>query len=228
MIVVERRLRLLKRDAVLDLLEEQGVRIDDEFIRNCIVPKVIFTNPNLDLDPEVEARPDVISRRELEGYLGRQSQRGLAERMFSSIIDFCLESEAKRGVNQEKTSGMIPEADYRRIVACLAATSTWDRLECFGTRIVTGDVVSLKIGSQTFRRPELSEISRSLPIRLRWTRGWLWGLVKVLTGLGSLGEAFLGKTLIPIDTADTVMFHLVGEREATLIRLMELDQIVLG
>src|SRR5256714_12897682 len=73
----------LKRDAVVEYLHDRGLDLNGRFVDEHVVPKVIFTNPNLQLDPEVEARTDVISRRELDGYLGRQRQKGLAERMFS-------------------------------------------------------------------------------------------------------------------------------------------------
>ena len=53
----------LKRDAVVEYLHDRGMALDGQFVRDHIVPEVIFTNPNLELDPEIEARPDVISRR---------------------------------------------------------------------------------------------------------------------------------------------------------------------
>ena len=67
-----------------------------------------------------------------------------------------------------------------------------------------------------------------LPIRLRWTRGPAWGLLKAVTGLGALGSLDLGKTRIEVSPADTVTFHAVGEKEPSACRLVELDQIVLG
>ena len=65
----------LERDAVVEYLNDRGLDLDERFVRDHIAPKVIFTNPNLELDPAVEALPEVISPRELDGYLGRQ-QRG--------------------------------------------------------------------------------------------------------------------------------------------------------
>ena len=62
----------LKRDAVVEYLNDRGLDLDEQLVRDHIAPKVIFTNRNLELDPAVEALPDVISRRELDGYLGRQ------------------------------------------------------------------------------------------------------------------------------------------------------------
>ena len=219
----------LKRDAVVEYLHDRGLELDEPFVRDHIVPKVIFTNPNLELAPEVETRTDVISRRELDGYLGRQRQKGLAERMFSSLIEFCLDSESKPGgVVTQGQPGRIPPGQYEKIVACLSETETWDQLRFYGTNVVMGDLVSLRVGPKTYRKPDLMGVSGNVPIRLRWTRGWFWGLVKAVTGLGSLGSLYLGKSRLEVSTADTVMFHAVGEVESRPRKLVELDQIVLG
>ena len=148
----------LKRDAVVEYLNERGLDLDDQLVRDHIAPKVIFTNRNLDLDPAVEALPDVISRRELDGYLGRQHQprKNLAERMVSSLIAFCHDWEQRAaGRVTPSGSGRIPAGQYAKIVECLAEVGTWDRLEFHGTRVVTGDIVSLKVGLRlrTYRRP---------------------------------------------------------------------------
>jgi Nuclease-related domain len=219
----------LKRDAVVEYLYDRGLDLDEQFVSDHVVPKVIFTNPKLELDPEVESRPDVTSRRELDGYLGRQRQKGLAQRMFSSLIEYCLESESKLGgVQTQGQAGRIPSRQYEQIVAYLSETETWDQLHVYGTYVVTGDLVSLRIGPKTYRKPELVESSGNLPIRLRWTRGRFWGLLKALTGLGSLGSLYLGKSRMEVSPEDTVMFHAAGEVESRLRRLVEVDQIVLG
>ena len=81
----------LKRDAVAEYLHDRGFALDPAFVEEHLVPVVVFTNPNLELDPEVEARPDVISRRELDGYVGPPGTTGLAERLVSSLIEFCVD-----------------------------------------------------------------------------------------------------------------------------------------
>ncbi len=223
------RENLLKRDAVVEYLHDRGLDLDEHFVRDHIDPKVIFTNPNLELDQEVEARTDVISRRELDGYLRRQKQKGLAERMFSSLIEFCLDSESKLGkALSQGHHGRIPSGQYEKIVACLSETETWDQLHFYGTQVVTGDVVGLRIGPKTYRKPELVEMSSQLPIRFPWTRGRFWGFLKAVTGLGSLGSVYIGKSRFKVSTADTVMFHAVGDVESKPRRLVELGQIVLG
>jgi Nuclease-related domain len=219
----------LKRDAVVEYLGDRGLDLDGRFVRDHIAPKVIFTNPRLELHPTVEALPEVISRRELDGYLGRQRPNSLAERMAASVLALCLDREAgMAGGRPPSDSGPIPRDRYAKIVESLAEVGTWDRLELYGTRIVAGDVISLRVGARTYRRPELLERAEHLPIRLRWARGSAWGLFKAVTGLGPLGSLDLGKARIEVSPADTVTFHAVGDKQPSARRLVELDRIVLG
>src|ERR1035437_10321032 len=117
---------------------------------------------------------------------------------------------------------------YERLVTCLSETDTWDQLHFFGNRVVTGDLLRLKGGSKVCQRPELVEEAGSLPLRIRWTRGRLLGLIKALTGLGSPGNLYLGKTRLELSPSDTLSFHAAGSREPALFRLVEFDRIVLG
>jgi hypothetical protein len=219
----------LKREAVAEYLRDCGLDLDTRFVEERIVPKVIFTNPRLELDPEVEARADVISRRELDDYLGRQPHKGLAERMFSSLIESCLASESRlEKALSGGRPGRIPPGQYEKIVTCLTDAETWDQLRLYGTKVVTGDAVGLRIGPKTYRKSELVQLSGRSPIRVRWTRGRLWGLLKAVTGLGWLGSVHLGENRLEVTTADTVLFHAAGDVESKPQRLVELGQIVLG
>jgi hypothetical protein len=217
----------LKRDAVVEYLNDRGIALDERFVEQHIVPKVIFTNPRLEMDPATESRPDVISRRELDEALGRQRQRGLADRVFSSLVELCVAWEAKVG-GKSSASGRIPHDLFETIVKALTEVGTWDRLEYHGTRVITGDVVGLKVGPRVYRRPDLLHDGAPAPLRLRWTRGRFWGLTKAVTGLGSLGSVSFGGTRLDVSPEDTVLFHAVGEAESSARRLVELDRIVLG
>jgi len=219
----------LKRDAVVEYLNEGGVSLDAPMVQEHIVPKIIFMNPRLELERAIEDRADVISRRELDAYLGRQPRRGVAERMFFSLIELCRDRESPGGTTSSPsaTNG-IPADRYSRIVALLSRTATWDRLHFHGTKIVAGDVLELRIGPRSYRQRELRELAGDLPIRLRWARGRLWGLIKALIGQGHLGSLDLGQARLEVSTADTVVFHAVGEPEPASRKLVEVDQIVLG
>lgn len=219
----------LKRDAVVEYLNDRGLGLDEPFVRAHIAPKVIFTNPRLELDPAVEALPEVVSRRELDRYLSQQRPRGFAERVAASVLAFCVDREGGATCGRPSAgAGPMPRDRYARIVEALAEAGTWDRLEFHGTRVVAGDVLALNAGGRTYHRPELMGHAGRAPIRLRWARGRAWGLIRAVAGLGPLGSLQLGAIRIAISPADSVTFHAVGEREPAARRLVELDRIVLG
>lgn len=219
----------LKRDAVVEYLNDLGVVLDERYVREHITTRLVFTNPNLELDPAIEARPDVISRRELDAYLGRQRGGTPSGRVAFSLIEFCLATEAKLGERLFHALFGRGGADpFERIVACLSEAPTWDRIHYFGTKVVTGDLAVLKVKTRVYRRPELIESAGRLPVRIKWTRGRFLGLFKALTGLGSLGSLYVGRTRIELSSFDTVTFQPAGAREPTTLRLIELDGIVLG
>ena len=221
---------LIKRNAVVEYLADQGIRLDPSVIRDRIVPEIIFMNPRLELDPTVEALPEVFSRREVDRYLERQSRKGRAQGIVSSMIACCIgrQTNTRARVFFARPATMIPAGQYKDIVACLSETKTWDQLVVHGTQVIAGDVIRLQIGPKTYGKSELATIAGGQPISLRWTRGWFWGLVKVVTGLGALGSISLGNDRAEISPADTVTFHAVGEEEPRSRRLVELDRIVLG
>lgn len=220
---------LLKRDAVVEYLGERGVTLDEPFLRGHIAPKVIFMNPNLVLEPAIEGLPEVISRRELDEYLGSRPEGKWTERLFASLVEYLLDAESKPVATSSRApSGRIPPDQYGRIVTFLSETGTWDQLHFYGTEVVTGDVIGLQLGPKSYRRPEVVETAGLLPIRLEWSRGRLIGLLKAITGLGSLGSVYLGKARMKALPADTVTFHVVGEKEPSTFKLVEIAQIVLG
>jgi hypothetical protein len=221
---------VIKRNAVVEYLADRGIRLDSSVVRDRIVPEIIFMNPRLELDPAVEALPEVFSRREVDRYFEREStKKGSVPGIVSSIIECCIgrqSSPTRKPSSAHDT--MIPASQYKDIVACLAETETWDQLVVYGTQVIAGNVIRLQIGSKTYGKSQLACLMGRQPIHVRWTRGWLWGLVKVVTGWGRLGSISLGNDWTPISPADTVIFHAVGDDEPSSRGLVQLDQIVLG
>ena len=218
----------LKRDAVVEYLHDRGLVLDEAFVRRHIVPIVIFTNPNLELDPEVEARPDVISRRELDGYVGGPRKTGLG----SGSCRPSSRSASTRGPNSARPSlkslagGFPPPVRENRLLPFGGrdlgpASILRDEGRHGGRGGVEGrheDVPQAGTGGDvgTLADPppvDEGEIlgARQGPDRARVAR-----------------EHDLGKSRFPVSTADTVMFHAAGDVESRPRRLVELGQIVLG
>ncbi|MEJ7638304.1 MAG: NERD domain-containing protein, partial [Singulisphaera sp.] len=219
---------LLKRDAVVEYLGERGVGLDEPSLRGHIAPRVIFMNPNLVLEPAIEALPEVVSRRELDEYLGSRPEGNWTERLFASLVEYLLDFESRpTATSPREPSSPIPPDQYDRIVTSLSEAGTWDRLHLYGTEVVIGDVIGLRLGPRSYRRPEVVETAGHLPVRIEWSRGRLVGFLKAVTGLGSLGSVYLGKTRREARPADTVTFHVVGEKEPSTFALVEIAQIVL-
>lgn len=220
---------LLKRDVIVEYLRTKGVKLDKAFVQQHMISKVVFMNRRLQLSPAIEQHPDVISRGKLEEYLGRQKRKTFSERLFSSLIELCLDSDQQRVEKVSQTvTGRIPTALYERIVSCLAQTGTWDHLHLFGTKIIAGDLVSVRLGKQVHRREQLVRMAAGKPLRLKWARSRVIGLWKTITGAGNLGTLHLGAETLPVSPDDVVEFHEVGSGRPGERSLAEVDEIVLG
>lgn len=217
---------LLKRDATRDFLDERGLKIDEAFATRYLFPVIMFMNPNLEMDPRIEAMPEVFSRRELDRHLGVQSRKSAAERLIASMIDYCF---ARSGNHENDVlPPPIEQELYQKIVKRLSETATWDQLRLQGSKTITGDLISLRLANRTVWRAEIVDGAGSRSIILSWTRNPILGWLKVLTGLGSLGSIRIGKRWIKIHLDDFVVFHDVGERESTRRNLVGVESLVVS
>ena len=81
---------LIKRTAVVEYLADRGIRLDASVVRDRLIPEIVFMNPRMELDPAIEALPEVFSRREVDRYFERQSKTGVAPGILASIIKCCI------------------------------------------------------------------------------------------------------------------------------------------
>ena len=141
---------LEKRDAFLDYLRQQGLGQDSEFASRHVSHKVVFMNPNLTVSPSIRAYPDVITRDKLAAFLDRQPAAGFAQRIFSSVIEFCLGAETAGGL-----TGSIAK-DRFALVKCVGDIRTWDRLRLFGGKVLTGDLYEMQRAGRRISRDQLA------------------------------------------------------------------------
>lgn len=214
-----------KNLALLDYLAHQGVPLDANDQRKYLSNKVIFINPRLTVaDPVITQHPEVLLAPQLDTYLNQQKRNTLGQRLLGSVAQWCLDSETADGL-LDRFLGSLTSARVAAIRDAIDRLPTWDALHYFGGRIETGDLLRLSIDGQTLPRASLGAPA-SCPVR--WTRNRPWGLLKALTGLGSLGSLRLPAGSRPITPADHVWFHRVGDPEPTSIPLLSLTGITLG
>ncbi len=209
-----------KRNTFLDYLRQHGLAPGRDFAARHVVPKVVFMNPNLTLSPSIRAHPDVITRDKLATFLDRQPSAGLAQRVFSSLVEFCLGAEAAHGL-----TGCLDAGRFAALVKCVEEIRTWDRLRLLGGKVLTGDLYRLHVGGRPLPREQVGPRG-SIPVA--WSRG-RWGLVKALTGVGAVGRIALpGERWVALTARDGVTFHPVGETAPTTVPLTRVEEIVLG
>jgi nuclease-like protein len=211
---------LEKRDAFLDHLRKHGLALERDFAARRLAQKVVFMNSNLVVSPSIARHPDVITRDKLGAFLDRQPAAGFAQRMLSSVIEFCLGAETTRGL-----TGSLDTERFAALVKCVADIRTWDRLRLFGGKVLTGDLYELHVGPARVTRDRLGP-HRSVPVA--WSRGG-WGLFKAVTGMGRVGRLELpGRAALALTRGDGVSFHAVGQPAPERLPLTRVEEIVLG
>jgi hypothetical protein len=210
---------LEKRAAFLEHLRAHGLGQERDFAARFVSQKIVFTNPNLTVSPSIRAHPDVITRDRLASFLDRQQAAGFAQRMFCSVVEFCMGNEAAQGV-----TGTIGGERFAELVKCVADIRTWDRLRLYGGRVLTGDLLQLHAAGRRLPREEIARGS----MRVTWSRG-KWGLFKALTGVGGVGWLTMpDRALGPLTERDAVIFHAVGEQAQATVPLTRVEEIVIG
>jgi hypothetical protein len=134
-----------------------------DFAERHLRQKIVFMNEKLVLNPSIRSHPDVVTRDQLATFLDRQPARGVAERVFGSVVEFCLGAGAAHGL-----TGSMGGEQFAALVKCVGDIPTWDRLRLFGGRVLTGDAVNVYAGGHYLPREQLG---RGETLRVKWSRG---------------------------------------------------------
>lgn len=213
-----------RRDVLVEFLGRRGVEIPHAFATHHVCQKVFFIGERLRLDRSILEHPDVITGSKLRNYLDSQRGISFAEGLVCSLIEFCFHSELA-GVLQRGLYGNMPAPTFRSVVSQVADTSTWDRVFLFGTKVLNGDLIELRLGSSTFGRHSLKSAST---IRFHWTRGKLAGLAKAITGIGSIGRVDLGTRTEDVGSDGSLYFHCAGDQHPQSRSILDIERIELG
>lgn len=214
-----------KNLALVEHLRREGARLDPNAQAKYLSNKVVFMNDRLVVqDRAISEHPDVLLAGRLDAYLKQQRRSGFGERVLGSIVQWCLDSESADAVVDGYLGGLAPD-NVAKIRAAIDRLPTWDSLRYFGSRVETGDLIHVSIGGVKTPRASLGD-RRSYPVR--WPRNKTLGLIKAVTGLGSLGRLDLPGGSRPLSPDDFVFFHRAGEPEPVRVPLLRLDALVLG
>jgi len=216
-----------KRDVIVEYLSEHGVTCPRTFWSQHLCQKVFFMNHKINMDKSIEQHPDIITRRRLDEYLQKHRRMSLGQGFVSAIIDICVASEAAE-VLQRGLFGVMPSLQCKKITEALSAAGTWDRLLLFGSKIISGDLIELQLGRSIYSRDTLLGMASNRELPFNWTRGKVTGLLKAVTGMGSLGSVKLNGAWVDVSPSDNIKFHVVGERTPAVRPLVDVDKITLG
>lgn len=214
-----------KNAALVAHLRREGARLDPSAQAKYLSNKVVFMNDRLVVqDRAISEHPDVLLASRLDAYLNRQRRSGFGERVLGSIVQWCLDSESADAVVDGCLSGLAPD-NVAKIRGAIDRLPTWDSLRYFGSRVECGDLIHVSVGGVKLPRASFVD-RRAYPVR--WTRNKALGLVKAVTGLGTLGRLDLPDGSRPLSPEDFVFFHRAGEPEPVQVPLLGLDAIILG
>lgn len=211
--------------ALIEYLQGEGISLDAGSMGKYMTNKVVFMNRRLTVeDRAIADNPGVLLPDRLEAYLGGQRRSGLGERVLGSVVQWCFDTESADAVMDDRF-GSLTSDKVRAIRDAVDRLATWDTLRFHGSRTETGDLLSVSIGDEVVPRDRIGGRGE---VAVRWTRNRAWGLLKAITGFGSLGRLRSSTGTRPISVHDFVLFHRAGEPSPSRIPLVSLDGVSLG
>lgn len=209
-----------KQDVLIRFLEDRGIVLNKSYFSQ----KIIFMNERLVLEPSIKNDPFVIPRNRLNNYLTTQRGSSFGERFLYSIIEACLDFENSKIVIDGLFKAM-PQKYVSKIKKNLASLGTWDKIGLYGQKILTGDVLKIKLGHRTIN---ISNLPSGSKLNFSWTRNKVLGLIKALATTLPTGNLFLSGEKIAIQPNDLIKFHPAGEKKPIQFPISHIEWIIKG
>ncbi|MCF7699214.1 nuclease-related domain-containing protein [Loktanella sp. M215] len=208
-----------KLDSLCAFLESKGIRVP-----KARISRVILWNRNVRIPLEIANRDEIIMHHELEKFLSHQKASGFGERFMMSVLELCLEREAGQ-IAADGFFSAIPTHDFDAATHAVSHLETFDKLELYGGRVLSGDLRYLRANGQSF---SLKELASGRTIAVKCKRNKLFLFFAALLGsspLISLSEPYES---IPISSRDSVLFHAAGQKQPESIELSRIVRMVRG
>ena len=151
---------LIKRTAVVEYLADRGIAARRFVVRDHLVPEIVFMNPRMELDPAIEALPEVFSQpRSRPTTLERQSKTGVAPGMFASIIKCCFGRQLRTRTRDVCSARFHDDSGQRvqRYRHLPFRNQDVGPTRLYGTKVVAGDVIQAP--DRRRRRSESHELA---------------------------------------------------------------------
>jgi len=141
-----------------------------------------------------------------------------------SVLELCLEQEASK-IASEGFFSAIPTHDFDKGTRAVSRLETFDKLELYGGRVLSGDLIELRANGQSLSLKDLPS-GRTININCRRNKLFLF-FVALLTSspMISFSDPYRSVSASP---RDTVKFHAAGEEKPELFELSRIVSMVRG
>ncbi len=190
-------------------------------IDEAISYKTIFMNKNIRLSSSLQIDENIVTREQLERFIS-DNRITVTSKMLTALIELIANKDAEI-IASGLMSQMLP-SQMNQLIEATSHTRTWDEVQLFGGRIISGDALKLVTGNHIY---DLKNNPPGVGFRIQWNRSMLWGLIQAKRGksLGRL-RALHGK--IDVSPSDYLLFHCAGQPKPTEFPLCEVEALVKG
>lgn len=208
-----------KLESLCAFLEAKNIRVP-----KTRVSRVILWNRNVSVPSAVARRDEIVMHHELERFLSHQKASGFGERFLMSVLELCLEQEASQ-IAADGFFSAIPTLDYDAAVRAVSQLETFDKLELFGGRVISGDLLELRGNGPPIK---LKDLPSGGIVSVECVRNKLISFFVAVFGSGPmiwLSEPFGS---VPASPKDRVLFHVAGQERPEEFELARIVRMVRG
>lgn len=200
------------------LLRDHLFRFDVVIPEQFFKPRVVFVNPNLDLDDKIAGEKEIITPKNRQAFV-ESFQRGYVKSVFDSFIPGFI-------------TGLLSYSVLSLARSTLNSIGTWDIVELNGGKRLYGDFKECPYFSVDRKETECLELSHKrgrltsttwavlgytpsvvVSFRQRGGEGWLWNTYRAVVN-------------IPYDTEMT--FRICGDEVDAKVMANDIDRILLS
>lgn len=208
-----------KLDCLCSMLESRNIRVPSA--RVC---RVIFWNKNLNVPIEVANRDEIVMNHELDRFLSHQKASGFAERFLMSVLELCLDQEAS-AIAADGFFKAVPKHDYKNAVQAISALETFDKIELLGGRVISGDLLELRVESD---RIPLKSMPSGSDVKVLCARNKLFLFFSALFGSAPLMSLSHPFGTVSLNPEAKVLFHQAGEPKPEEINIARIVRMLRG